>query len=102
LRLVGEHHPIDALATLQERAALPALQTLSRDTGLPLIALPREALSGIATPTRSPRILARFATGSVAEALALVAIGAQAQIAASRQISTDGSASAAIAIRIPS
>jgi cobalt-precorrin 5A hydrolase len=102
LRLVGEHHPIDALATLRERAALPALQTLSRDTGLPLIALPREALSGIATPTRSPRILARFATGSVAEALALVAIGAKAQIAASRQISTDGSASAAIAIRIPS
>jgi hypothetical protein len=44
LRLVAEQHPIDALATLQERAALPALQTLSRDTGLPLIALPREAL----------------------------------------------------------
>lgn len=102
LRLVAGQHRIDALATLEERAALPALQELSRDTGLPLLDMPREVLAGIATPTQSPRILASFATGSVAEALALLAIGPQAHIATPRQISTDGSASAAIAIRTPS
>ena len=62
--------PADALAVLQSRANHPAL------AGLAPTALPEAAIRGIATPTRSPRILARFGCGSVAEALAIAAGGA--------------------------
>lgn len=59
----------DALAVLQSRAGHPAL------AGLCPTALPENAIRGIATPTRSPRIMARFGCGSVAEALAIAASG---------------------------
>lgn len=59
--------PADALAVLQSRADHPAL------TGLTPAVLPETAIRNIATPTRSPRILARFGCGSVAEALAIAA-----------------------------
>lgn len=59
--------PADALAVLQSRRGHPAL------AGLIPTALPETAIRGIATPTRSPRILSRFGCGSVAEALAIVA-----------------------------
>lgn len=97
--LAPHGHTIEALATLAERAALPALRDLAQETGLPLIAIERDATAGIVTPTQSPRILASFATGSVAEAVALAALGAPGHIAVARHISKDGSASAAIAIR---
>lgn len=61
--------PADALAVLQARADHPALAGLAPTT------LPETALRGVATPTRSPRILARFGCGSVAEALAVAASG---------------------------
>lgn len=61
--------PADALAVLQSRADHPALADLT------LTALPETAIRGIATPTRSPRILACFGCGSVAEALAVAACG---------------------------
>ncbi len=97
--LAPHSHTIEALATLAERATLPALRDLAQETGLPLIAIQRDTIAGIATPTQSPRILASFGTGSVAEAVALVALGAPGHIAVTRHISKDGSASAAIAIR---
>ncbi|WP_206240271.1 cobalamin biosynthesis protein [Novosphingobium terrae] len=99
LAQVSSGHSIDALATLSGRADLPALRDLAQETGLPLIAIEREAIAGTVTPTQSARILASFGTGSVAEAVALAAIAAPAHIAVTRQISTDGSVSAAIAIR---
>jgi cobalt-precorrin 5A hydrolase len=99
LAQVSQGHSIDALATLSERAALPALRDLALQTGLPLVAITRNAIAGIATPTQSPRILASFGTGSVAEAVALATLGAPGHIAVTRRTSTDGSASAAIAIR---
>lgn len=88
--------PVDALATLAERAQLPALRALASESGLPLIAI--EAIAGIATPTQSPRILARFGTGSVAEAVALAALPGG-HIAIPRLTSTDGMATAALALR---
>ncbi|HZV10809.1 MAG TPA: precorrin methylase, partial [Novosphingobium sp.] len=45
------------------------------------------------------RMIARFGTGSLAEALALVAAGPGARLIAPRHISTDGMATAAIAQR---
>ncbi|GAB1363856.1 hypothetical protein MASR1M32_30920 [Rhodobacter sp.] len=70
--------PADAVAVLQGRAAHPAL------AGVPLTALPESTLRGIATPTQSPRILARFGCGSVAEALAVAVSGGR--ITTTRQI----------------
>jgi cobalt-precorrin 5A hydrolase len=88
--------PVDALATLSGREAM--VRPLAHSTGLPLIVLAPEAIAGLATPTQSPRIAALYATGCVAEATALAALGPGARIAVSRRVSPDGSATAAIAI----
>ncbi|MDF3853271.1 cobalamin biosynthesis protein [Paracoccus sp. P2] len=84
----------DALATSPAKADAPVMRALAARTGLPLIAV---EVAGIATPTRSPRILARHGTGSLAEAAALAALGPGARITAPRVISQDGMATAAIA-----
>lgn len=93
-RTAGEE-PLDALATVQARE--PQVRPLARAMDLPLIVLGPEAIAGVATPTHSPRIAALYATGCVAEATALAALGAGASIAIPRHTSTDGSATAAIA-----
>ncbi len=93
-RAVGDG-AVDALATLESRAL--ALRPLAQALGLPVIALPPGAIAGIATPTQSPRILALHATGCVAEATALAALGPGARIVTPRLVSADGSATAAIA-----
>lgn len=84
----------DALATPQAKADAPQIRALATETGLPLIAVD---VAGIATPTQSPRILATFGTGSVAEAAALAALAPGARIVQSRVTSTDGTATCAIA-----
>ncbi|MBA83453.1 cobalamin biosynthesis protein [Thalassobius sp. S69A] len=68
-------HPIAALACLEQRAA--PLRPLAQQMGLPLFTLSEQQIAGVPTHTQSPRILARFATGSVAEATALAALSPQ-------------------------
>lgn len=92
-RLSAPHLP-DALATLEGRAQV--VRPLAKALDLPLILIAPEAVWGIATPTISTRILARFGTGSVAEAVALAAIPGG-SITTPRATSTDGTATAAIA-----
>lgn len=72
---------VTALATIAPRAAALA------HYGLPVHAIPPEALRGVATPTISPRILALYGCGSVAEAAALIAAGPDAEIVMPRQVS---------------
>lgn len=102
LRAVLELHEraqdVTALACPEARQA--ALAPLARALGLPLIALPRTALAGIATPTQSARSLDAYGTGSVAEACALVAAGPGAYLLAGRLVSADGLATCAIAKRV--
>ncbi|GLK62776.1 precorrin methylase [Paracoccus kondratievae] len=86
--------PAEALATTPAKAQAAPIRALAAETGLPLIAV---EVAGIATPTQSPRILARHGTGSLAEAAALAALGPGARIIAPRVISQDGTATAAIA-----
>lgn len=86
-----------ALATTTDKAAAPVLARLARELGLPVLGIPPAALAGRATPTRSPRILARLATGSLAEAAALVAAGTGGRLLGPRALSPDRSATAAIA-----
>ena len=95
----------DALASLQAKAAAEPLKTLARELGLPLIALAEEDIAGEQTLTCSPRIKARFATGSLAEAAALGGArqarpGARARLIAPRIVTANGLATAALAERL--
>jgi cobalt-precorrin 5A hydrolase len=86
---------LTALATVQDKVA--GLQAFAESLGLPVIGLSREALEGLATPTQSARVKARFGTGSLAEAAALAAAGPGAKLRGKRSQSADGAATAAIA-----
>lgn len=95
----------DALASLQAKAVAEPLKILATELGLPLIALAEEDIAGEQTLTCSPRIKARFATGSLAEAAALVGArqarpGARARLIAPRIVTANGLATAALAERL--
>lgn len=93
--------PLAGLATLADKAAHPAITGLLHQTGLPLTEITRAALAGISTPTRSPDQIARFATGSLAEACALLAAGRNARLTGRRILAANGLATIAFAERIP-
>jgi cobalt-precorrin 5A hydrolase len=86
------------LATLETKASVLAL--LGDTLDLPVIALSPEALRHQPVLTRSDRVQALHGTGSVAEAAALAAAGPGARLLGPRAISSDGSATAALAERI--
>lgn len=95
----------DALASVTDRADMPALKQLAQEMQLPLLALTETEIAGEQTLTCSPRIKARFATGSLAEACALVGArkglaGARSRLIAPRVVTADGLATAAIAERL--
>jgi len=93
----GQEAGITALATLEDKADHPALLALSRALSLPIRAVPRASLAGLATLTRSCRIEQGFGTGSVAEACALAACGPGARIITPRITAPDGLATIALA-----
>ncbi|MBR1168268.1 cobalamin biosynthesis protein [Bradyrhizobium liaoningense] len=86
-----------AVATVGDKADAEALQQLARECGVPIKAVPADALAGIDTPTQSQRITEAFGTGSVAEAAALAAAGPRARLIVTRVVSQDRTATAAIA-----
>ncbi len=97
----------DALASIREKAAAPALRDLSTDMRITLLSLDLDEISGVPTPTVSPRIQARFGTGSLAEATAIAgarrgAQGAQVRLLSPRLQTANGMATVAIAERIDS
>ena len=95
LSRAGGGEGVTHLATLAAKA--PELEPLGRALGLPVVAVGPEALRGQVTLTRSDRVEALFGTGSVAEAAALVVAGAGARLRGPRAVSTNGTATAAIA-----
>ncbi|MCA0406211.1 MAG: cobalamin biosynthesis protein [Proteobacteria bacterium] len=95
--LKGQEAGLAALATLEDKAGHPALQTLAREMSLPIRAIPRASLAGLVTLTRSCRIEQGFGTGSVAEACALAACGPGARIITPRITAPDGLATIALA-----
>jgi cobalt-precorrin 5A hydrolase len=95
LARAGGPEGVTHLATLAAKAE--GLQPLAQLLGLPVLALPPEALRGAATLTQSDRVEAMFGTGSVAEAAALVAAGPGARLRGPRAVSEDGTATAALA-----
>lgn len=86
----------DALASLDGKATGP-LAALAETLNLPLSALSEEQIAGIPTLTCSPRIKARFATGSLAEACALVAAGPGARLIQPRLVGPCGRVTIALA-----
>lgn len=86
---------ITALATATAKAQSPQITALAARLNLPLIAVD---VAGTDTPTRSGHVITRFATGSLAEAAALRAAGPDATLLGPRVTSSDGMATAAIAI----
>lgn len=98
LARAGGAKGVTHLATLAIKA--PGLAPLGQALGLPVIALPPEALHGQPTLTRSDRVAALHGTGSVAEAAALAAAGPGARLRGPRAASADGTATAALAERI--
>ncbi len=88
---------VDQLATLPEKAGLPAVQEFARETGVPIVETPQETLATQLTLTHSHIIETRFGTGSVAEAAALAASAPGARLIGPRVVSEDGLATAAIA-----
>ncbi len=63
--------PADIVAVPERRAGHPALKGLA----IPVVTIPDVRLRGVATPAQSPRILALYGCGSVAEAMAITASG---------------------------
>ena len=86
-----------AVATVSDKADADALKELARECGVPIKAVPADVLAGITTSTQSKLITEKFGTGSVAEAAALAAAGPRARLIATRVVSQDRTATAAIA-----
>jgi len=88
---------VQVLAATPDKAGSAALQALALELALPLRVVPEAALVGVQTAHRSARIMARFGTGSLAEAVALVAAGPGARLVVGRVVSRCGRATAAVA-----
>ena len=97
LATAGGSEGLAALATVSDKADAEALKQLARECGIPIKAVPADRLAGIDTPTQSKRVVEKFGTGSVAEAAALAAAGPRARLIATRVVSRDRTATAAIA-----
>ncbi|AMA57388.1 cobalamin biosynthesis protein [Bradyrhizobium sp. CCGE-LA001] len=97
LLAAGGPDGLAAVATISDKADAQALKQLAHECGVPIKAIPAEALAGTNTPTQSIRIAEKFGTGSVAEAVALAAAGPRARLIATRVVSQDRTATAAIA-----
>jgi cobalt-precorrin 5A hydrolase len=95
LARAGGPRGVTHLATLTAKAG--ELEPLAQALAVPLLRLEPEALQGRPTLSRSDRVEALFGTGSVAEAAALAAAGQGARLRGPRAVSSDGTATAAIA-----
>jgi cobalt-precorrin 5A hydrolase len=97
LLAAGGPEGLAAVATVSDKADEEVLKQLARECGLPIKAVAAEMLVGIDTPTQSKLVVEKFGTGSVAEAAALAAAGPRARLIATRVVSQDRTATAAIA-----
>ena len=100
--LPGQADCFCAVAVLQGKAQHPALADWLGLASAPVLAVPVEPMRHQPVATQSPRLQARYGTGSVAEAAALAAAGPQAQLLVPRLVAEDGSATLAVARRRPS
>lgn len=91
----GHGATVTAVATLSHKVRL--LEPLAKALAVPLILIDPADIRGVETHTQSAASLAAYGTGSVAEAVALVAAGPGSRLIATRIISADGQAACALA-----
>lgn len=97
LLAAGGAEGLAALATVSDKADAEALKQLALECGVPIKAVTADVLAKVDTPTQSKVIMDKFGTGSIAEAAALAAAGVRARLIATRVVSQDRTATAAIA-----
>lgn len=97
LAAAGGADGLAAMATVSDKADAEPLKQLARECGVPIKAIPANVLASVETPTQSKLVTEKFGTGSVAEAAALAAVGPRARLIATRAVSQDRTATAAIA-----
>ncbi len=90
-----------AVAVLEGKEQRPALVDWMADLpfNAALIAVPQNALPQQAVITQSARLMERYGTGSVSEAVALSAAGPSPELLLPRMVADDGSATLAAALR---
>jgi len=94
-QLVEQYGAIDKLAAA--RSMLPLVEELGRLRGIEVISVADAELPTVTTLTHSAQSLQARGTGSVAEAVALLAAGPNARLVGPRIISADRKATAALA-----
>ncbi|MBS3669246.1 cobalamin biosynthesis protein [Vreelandella boliviensis] len=95
-QLVEQYGAIDKLAAA--RSMLPLVEELGRLRGIEVISVADAELPTVTTLTHSAQSLQARGTGSVAEAVALLAAGPGATLLGPRIISADRQATAALAL----
>jgi cobalt-precorrin 5A hydrolase len=86
------------LSVPEDKAAANSILALAAQLDIPVLAVSNATMAAIDTPTQSSVILEKRGIGSVAEAVALAAVGDGAQLQGPRSISSDRLATCAIAI----
>ncbi|WP_417422382.1 cobalamin biosynthesis protein [Halomonas sp.] len=94
-QLIAEYGPIDQLAAA--RSMLPLVEALGSARNIPVIGVADAELASVTTLTHSAYSLREKGTGSVAEAVALLAAGSGARLLGPRTVSNDRKATAAVA-----
>jgi len=97
LLAAGGPEGLTAIATVRDKADTESLLQLARECGVPVKAVPADVLASVDTLTQSKFVAEKFGTGSVAEAAALAVAGPRARLIATRVVSQDRTATAAIA-----
>lgn len=87
----------DAIAVPDDKAGALCFKQLAADLGLPVYKIAVADMQSVDTQTQAPRVIEKRGTGSVAEACALVAAGANPRLIAARHISEDRMATCALA-----
>ncbi|PKG54951.1 MULTISPECIES: cobalamin biosynthesis protein [Halomonadaceae] len=95
-QLIDQYGDVDKLAAAC--SMLPLVEELGRLRGIEVIALADAELPTVTTLTHSEQSLQARGTGSVAEAVALLAAGPNAKLVGPRIISVDRQATAALAL----
>lgn len=95
-QLIEQYGAIDKLAAA--RSMLPLVEELGRLRNIEVIAVEDAELPTVTTLTHSAQSLQARGTGSVAEAVALLAAGPNARLMGPRIISADRQATAALAL----
>ncbi|MFG6178293.1 cobalamin biosynthesis protein [Halomonas sp. THAF12] len=94
-RIETRHGPADRLAAAESMR--PLVQALSETRGLETLGVPDHALATAETLTRSSHSRRARGTGSVAEAVAVLAAGPNGELLGPRLVSPDRRATAAMA-----